>query len=520
MSGSTTKLTYLIAAEVILRRENRPLSARELVDHAIADRLLPNATWSKTPQKSMQARLSMHILLRGEESTFVRTSSGRFFLRDLLQEDEGQRVVRSFDLALTRERVLCIPRHSYEGILTFQGIADDAESLLQNLIVDGQTVYLPRVNAENNPEHKQVVTYTIIQYQNYVLSFQRGQFSRVASFLKGARCIGFGGHVTEADADIFGYTDFGIRACAVREIEEELRRPLSDLQINQNDLEVLGILNDDSSDVGRKHVAVVMRYWVDDWQRWRSVREGETSVRKLEWTNFASGDIDINEFEYWSQICFRRYFPELPAQQSRFEKMREVDLLSDHLLLIVGTIGSGKTHTAQLLAQTMGYEVVSSGEVVAKLLELPPIPETSRKTLQTAAWNLVSTKKGVRRLARALVDAARAKGRNRVIIDGIRQLETFEAVRDLWSNPVYTLFVQTPPDLAFESYRWREAELSVRAFMDLYDAPVERGVHDIARQADIIVYNWFGEKSYPRVLNALVRSLSQKLEVGHARRRV
>ena len=520
MSGQSTKLTYLIAAEVVLRQARRPLSARELVDQAIADRLLPNATFAKTPHKSMQARLSMHILQRGEASVFVRTSSGRFYLRELLGEI-SPRLVRPFDRALSRERVLCIPRHNYEALLTFQGISDDAASLLQHLVVESRTAYLPRVEAENDSKYKQVVTYTLVQYQNHILSFQRGQFSRVASFLKGARCIGFGGHVTEADANIFGYADRGIRACAARELEEELRGgALDDLRVDDSELEVLGVLNDDSSDVGRKHVAVVLRYWVNDWPRWKSVREGETSVRDLKWTNFADGGVDINEFEYWSQMCFRRYFPELPAQRSQHRIVRDVDLQSDHLLLIVGTIGSGKTHTARLMAKRLGYAVVNSGQVVASLIGLPPVPETSREVFHKVAWDLVSTSAGVDRLAGALIEAARATGQPHVIIDGIRQLDTFERVRALWGGQVYTLFVQTPPELAFESYRQRENELSVREFMDLYDAMVERGVHDIARHADIIVYNWYGDQSHERALNALVRSLGQEPEAERERRRL
>ena len=513
-------MTYLAAAATVLRQARRPLSAREIVDRAIADRLLPNATSAKTPQKSMQARLSMHILQRGDASTFVRTSSGRFQLRELLERSGGAHIVRSFDRALSRERVLCIPRRTYEDVLTFQGIADDAVSLLGDLVLHGRTVYPPRVEAENTQEYKQVVTYTLVQYQNRVLSFQRGQFSRVAAFLKGARCIGFGGHVTEADANIFGYLDRGIRVCAARELEEELRGSVDNLRIDEAKLELLGILNDDSSDVGRKHVAIIFRYWVDDWQKWQAVRRGETSVRKLEWVNFARSRLDLNDFEYWSQLCFRRYFPELPAQQSQFRKVREVDLFSDHLLAIVGTIGSGKTHTARLMAESLGYATVSSGHVVAKLIELPPVPETARAPFQCAAAKLVATERGMQRLARALVAAARATRRKRVIIDGIRQLKTFELVRDLWPGPVFTLFVQTPPDLAFQSYRIREADLPVREFMRLYDSDVEQGVHDIARQADLIIYNWFGEESHRRTVASLLRSLGSDVEEKPARRRI
>lgn len=520
MSGDSTRLTYLVAAEAVLRQARRPLSARELVDQAIADRLLPNATLAKTPQKSMQARLSMHILQHGEFSKFVRTSSGRFHLRELLQEGGSTPTVRSFDRALARERVLCIPRHAYEPLLTFQGIADDAGSLLRRLVVSGETVYMPRVEAEGDSDHKQVVTYTLIQYQNQILSFQRGQYSRVASFLKGARCIGFGGHVTEADADIFGHPDRGIRACAARELEEELLGSMGNLRVNPDGLELLGILNDDSSEVGRRHVAVVLRHWVDDWPRWEAAREGETSVRKLAWTDFAGGVVDLNEFEYWSQICFRRYFPELPAQQSRFRILRDVDLSADHLLLIVGTIGSGKTYTARLLTESLGYNMVNSGQIVSNLIGLPPVPETDRETFQAAAWNLVSTEEGLAQIANSLVEAGLATGGRRVIIDGIRQLGTFDAVRAQWPGPVHTIFVHTPPDLAFESYRSRESDLSIREFMGLYDADVERGVHDIARRSDIIVYNWFGEESHRRTLDKLIDLLGGRKEMAVARWRI
>ncbi|KAB1069639.1 winged helix-turn-helix domain-containing protein [Methylobacterium planeticum] len=103
MRSEAAELTYLRAAAEVLRQAGRPLSAPEIVDRALADGLLPNATTAKTPQKSMQARLSMHILRKGSQSTFVRTSAGRFQLRASLKAVD-ERPIESFDRNMHRER--------------------------------------------------------------------------------------------------------------------------------------------------------------------------------------------------------------------------------------------------------------------------------------------------------------------------------------------------------------------------------------------------------------------------------
>jgi HB1, ASXL, restriction endonuclease HTH domain len=75
--------TYLWAAEVVLRKHGRPLKAREIVSFGIEDGLFADRQISKTPQRSMQARLSIDILEKGAESKFLRTGRGSFFLRDI-----------------------------------------------------------------------------------------------------------------------------------------------------------------------------------------------------------------------------------------------------------------------------------------------------------------------------------------------------------------------------------------------------------------------------------------------------
>src|SRR3712207_361457 len=78
------KPTYLWAAEQVLRRQGRPMRAHEIVHHAQLEGLFSENMQSRTPQKSMQARLSLDILRKGDESTFVRTARGLFYLREYL----------------------------------------------------------------------------------------------------------------------------------------------------------------------------------------------------------------------------------------------------------------------------------------------------------------------------------------------------------------------------------------------------------------------------------------------------
>jgi hypothetical protein len=218
------EVTYLWVAQTVLNKHQRPLSARELVNYGLEDGLFPAVGLSHTPQKSMQARLSLDIL-NNKQSPFVRTSRGRFFLKSQLAGGEKEAATplsvytaeRRGPVAAT-ENVLCVPKSHYQKYLQFQGIGrigiNDPLSFLNSTSV----AYLPRAIAEMRDDYKQVITYTIIQHQSKVLSFRRGLYNRAASFLRGAQCVGFGAHVNEDDHSLFSASDFGIRQNAIREI--------------------------------------------------------------------------------------------------------------------------------------------------------------------------------------------------------------------------------------------------------------------------------------------------------------
>ncbi len=73
-------MSTLVVVEEILREVKRPVSVREIVEFA-GERL---PTKSKTPDTVVARDLSMDIKKKGEGSLFVRTSPGRYTMREFV----------------------------------------------------------------------------------------------------------------------------------------------------------------------------------------------------------------------------------------------------------------------------------------------------------------------------------------------------------------------------------------------------------------------------------------------------
>jgi predicted NUDIX family phosphoesterase/dephospho-CoA kinase len=517
--------TYLWVAEIVLRKHGRPLKAREIVSFGIDDGLFADREISKTPQKSMQARLSVDILEKGSESKFLRTGRGLFFLRDLLNgshriDAEEYTAVRRHPTPPS-ENVLTVSRAGYMDVLDFQGIDVLHSERLRKLLSSEHLKYIPRTLAETENDYKQFITYTIIQNQTRILCFRRGQYNRAAAFLRGALCIGFGGHVTENDLSIFSYQDHGIRANAAREISEEIRFKSGRPDIDPTAIEFMGVLNDDSSDVGLRHLAVVLRYWVPSSVQWDRPLRGEASVSQLRWIDLSKPNLNLLDFEYWSQLCLRKFYAPTVTAKPVHRILRKRPFQHEHILCVIGSIGSGKSIATQCFRDEAGYVEVNSGRVLARIMGVPPVPETPRPSFQKEAQAFITTELGPTVLAYAILEEAKRVGSGKIIIDGVRHPETLKALRENAKCPVAVLFIHTPPDVAYELYTSREGPkepLSPADFAAIQNAPVESRVRYLIDDADAIVYNWFGIDSYRFVIRELIGELGLSSHEHHRRR--
>jgi predicted NUDIX family phosphoesterase len=485
--GDGESQTYLRVAETVLSKALSPLKAREIVDRGIDQGLFGDHVMSRTPEKSMQARLSIDILTRGPQSLFARTSKGRFTVRaklasatlvpDSATDSDGpateylaeRRVLRT-----PKEEVLCVKESSFSELLTFQGVDTDPGEILTQLLQPNNIEYVARSEAETRNDAKQFITYVLIQCGQRLLFFKRSYLSRAAEFLRGSKCVGFGGHVSAADIDILSHSDHGLSFCARRELSEELRLPdktqrgaIKDgphspshetLKLFQGvPLERLAILNDDSSEVGRRHVAVVYRAWLSDWAQAKQLQKGDSSIKGIGWIDLSKDTVDIAEFEYWSQLCLRRFYPSTVVAKARFQVLNHSQLTTDRIIAVSGRIGSGKSETASYLSERLKLPLVKTGSLLASLMGSPPLSAIGREEFQARALRFILSEGGPDKLATEIFKQVNAFGDGKCVVDGIRNLSTYEKLRGLSQGSAALLFVQAPADLAFEMYRAREA---------------------------------------------------------------
>jgi predicted NUDIX family phosphoesterase len=385
------------------------------------------------------------------------------------------------------------------------------------------------------------VTYVLVQCGQRLLFFRRSYLSRAAEFLRGSKCIGFGGHVSAADADILSLGDRGLEACARRELIEELHFPNADerpdhivhlssnktalsrvpnratIRLFQNvPLERLGILNDDSSEVGRRHVAVVYRAWLQDWNTIRALKKGDSSIKGLGWIDLAKDKVDISDFEYWSQLCLRKFYPSTVIAKSGVRILNRAKLATDRIIVVAGRIGSGKTETARYLSEKLGYPLIRSSALLQEVMGAPPMNEIGRREFQTRALDFIRADGGPERLAVAIEARVTKIGAERCIIDGLRHLSTYENLSARFGGSTGLIFVQTPPDVAYDMYRNREVQgtltFSYRDFLEIYDAAVEAEIPSLGRKAQVYIYNSFGIEAFRRTLDEVKSAFVERSE--------
>lgn len=504
---------FLDIAATILRGQNRPMKPRQIVDAAKDEGLFSDKLSGKTPAQTMKSKLTVDVLRHGVSSRFIRTAPNTFFLRDLAASPLQTYTAARQTPSGADEHVLAFPTENLDDVGRFQGITRSWRRPLKQLLSAGID-QIDRMVAEQSEDHKQLLTYILVTRGTQLLCFRRGTFNRVEDYLRGSLCVGFGGHVSEADRTVYNWHDLKeiVYENAFRELCEELRLPEEDRKRLKegNGLQVLGLLNDDSSSTGRKHLAVLLQYEVSSSDRWDRPTKGEKSINQLSWLDLESLDDNLRDFEYWSQLCLAEFFKRAIRTQPSFLIRRKMPFKGRHILCIIGGIGSGKSAATKILTAEFDYSEVNSGKVMAALLHIPAVPQTPRAEFQTKAWSFISSPDGPSRLASALAEAAdQASGR--VLIDGIRQRETIEALKQL-AGPVKIalLFVYTPPHIAYQFYEERSGgRMSISTFLELHNAPVETDVKKLIADADAILYNWTGRLSYEQAVRKLMEELQK-----------
>lgn len=180
------------------------------------------------------------------------------------------------------ERVLVVPRERIMGAGGWRGILGaGAAQHLEVIAAEGR--FEPRAAMERDPRFKQVIPYLVLRDRDRYFLMRRTRAGGDER-LHDRFSIGVGGHLNPGDVDLAG----GL----AREWSEEL---VADFV---PEFRLVGLLNDDETEVGRVHLGVV--YVADAAGRAVHVRE----THKLEGAFAEQAAVrDVyDRLETWSQL--------------------------------------------------------------------------------------------------------------------------------------------------------------------------------------------------------------------------
>jgi predicted NUDIX family phosphoesterase len=193
---------------------------------------------------------------------------------------------------MREEMVLCFPRTLLEEIGSFQGIRTDVSAYVPRILEAENTHFVPRAKAEDDPSEKQIIPYVLIRKGDTYLHYVRGKGSGEKRLVaKGS--IGIGGHINHGDESLF-LTGFEFYEAALqRELHEELRMD------GRFRTRIVGLINDDSTPVGRVHFGVVHLCELAD----ENVSKGEACITDLRFLTVPELVERREQLENWSQLC-------------------------------------------------------------------------------------------------------------------------------------------------------------------------------------------------------------------------
>jgi predicted NUDIX family phosphoesterase len=182
------------------------------------------------------------------------------------------------------EQVMVVEREALGRFLVMRGLVQEGVDEVLDVITE-RHFFIDRPTAEISPQYKQIIPYVLVRHQDSYFLLQRTQ-KQTESRLHHKLSLGIGGHINPDTPELFD----GLR----KELEEELH------VAGDYDLTFVGILNDDTTDVGRVHLGAV--YVLDAHDDDVKVRETEKMTGR--WVPRAELAEHREAMETWSQIVY------------------------------------------------------------------------------------------------------------------------------------------------------------------------------------------------------------------------
>lgn len=154
-----------------------------------------------------------------------------------------------------------------------------------------QSFFMLREEAEKNPSFRQVIPYVLVRYGDKYLTVTRHQTQGEVR-LHNKMSIGIGGHINPIDGQPEDLLDAGLR----RELSEELAM---DNPPGLTNLKLIGVICDNTDEVSRVHLGVVMQ-----WNVAEPVSIRETDKMDGQYLTSAEISLQRDRLENWSRLIW------------------------------------------------------------------------------------------------------------------------------------------------------------------------------------------------------------------------
>jgi len=200
---------------------------------------------------------------------------------------------------IPHEQVLAFPRKVFDDLGAFNGFRSGGSRYMDAIFKPGVLRFVLRESAEQDFTLKQLIPYVLVVSGGKVLFYVRGKKSGESRLqLKGS--VGVGGHINPVDENLFQQGDLRqvYDEAVAREVREEV--VLGEVVSRRT----VGLINDDSSEVGKVHLGIVHLWELRDGK----AEKGEKAITRLEFLE--PGEILAQkeaELESWSRFCLEKF---------------------------------------------------------------------------------------------------------------------------------------------------------------------------------------------------------------------
>lgn len=194
------------------------------------------------------------------------------------------------------EEVLVVERGLLEELGMFEGfLREGSDDMVAGLLNERGHFFMDREEAEEDPGYKQLIPYCVFRCGDRILHYTRGKAGGEGR-LHAKISVGVGGHINPVDMGEGRQGAAAYYAAVQREMDEEL-----EIDCDYT-MKIIGLLNDESNDVGRVHLGVVHMVELES----EGVRSREDALTDLEWASLEELNGVLHErLETWSALCVR-----------------------------------------------------------------------------------------------------------------------------------------------------------------------------------------------------------------------